>query len=356
MTVQIVIELIIAIAAMIFLHEAGHFIAARLFKIPVDEFGIGFPPRAVTLFEAGGTKFSLNWIPLGGFVRIRGELDPSVPDGLATAHPLKRIAVYCAGPLMNLLSAVILFTVIFARLGAPDPTRPDVVALHFVQPESPAAQAGLLEGDIVLKVNGVVIDQIDRVQEIVNAYQGEELIFEMQRGEQMYQTTIHPRQDAGDGRLPIGISYGSPVIKLGLVEAVPMGFYATYDYGRNLFSMLGKLFARSGEQEARLVGYKGMYDMYSNIRQNEDTAVLPGEIEVMGFFTSIAISLGLLNLLPVPALDGGRILLAFFELILRRRLSAEVETWLVAISFILMLAILIFVNLQDFINPIFSPG
>ena len=98
-----IIELAAALGALIIIHEFGHFIVSRLFKIEVEEFGIGFPPRMLTLFKAAGTKFTLNWIPLGGFVRPKGENDPEVPGGLAAASPWIRLAVLLAGPLSNLL-------------------------------------------------------------------------------------------------------------------------------------------------------------------------------------------------------------------------------------------------------------
>ncbi|MGB9639805.1 MAG: site-2 protease family protein, partial [Anaerolineales bacterium] len=96
------------IALLIILHEFGHFLAAKLLKVDVEEFGIGFPPRILKLFTAGGTEFTLNWIPLGGFVRIKGENDPDVPGGLAAANPWIRFAVISAGPITNILIGIIL--------------------------------------------------------------------------------------------------------------------------------------------------------------------------------------------------------------------------------------------------------
>ena len=94
MTIEFIIEFAIGLILLIFIHEFGHFIACRLLGIEVEEFGFGFPPRALTLFEAGGTKFTLNWLPLGGFVRPKGETDPDIKGGMAAASPLKRIAMF----------------------------------------------------------------------------------------------------------------------------------------------------------------------------------------------------------------------------------------------------------------------
>src|SRR5512140_1478113 len=100
-------------AGVVFIHEFGHFIVARLLKVEVEEFGFGLPPRMLTLFHWKGTQFTLNWLPIGGFVRPKGENDPSVPGGLAAASPWTRLAVLFAGPTMNLLLGIVVFSVLF---------------------------------------------------------------------------------------------------------------------------------------------------------------------------------------------------------------------------------------------------
>ena len=118
------IVFLLAFGGMVLIHEFGHFIVARLCGIEVEEFGIGLPtPGALTLFHWQGTRFTLNWLPFGGFVRPKGENDPNVPGGLAAANPWKRLAVLFAGPLMNLLMAVLIFSIIFGRVGVPDTNR-----------------------------------------------------------------------------------------------------------------------------------------------------------------------------------------------------------------------------------------
>src|SRR6187431_38327 len=131
---------ILAFGGMVLIHEFGHFIAARLCNIEVEEFGIGLPtPGAITLFTCQGTRFTLNWLPLGGFVRPKGENDPNIPGGLASASPWKRLIVLFAGPVMNLLAAVLIYSIIFSRVGVPDTSR---ILVSSVSSNSPAAQAG----------------------------------------------------------------------------------------------------------------------------------------------------------------------------------------------------------------------
>src|SRR5512132_2220647 len=135
------IRFILIFAGMVIVHELGHFIAARLCNIEVEEFGIGLPtPGAITLFTWKGTRFTLNWLPLGGFVRPKGENDPNVPGGLAAASPWKRLFVLVSGPMMNLLTAVVIYAIIFNMVGVPDTSR---VLVDSLSPDSPAAAAGL---------------------------------------------------------------------------------------------------------------------------------------------------------------------------------------------------------------------
>src|SRR3972149_6613797 len=155
----------LALSGMIFVHELGHFLAARLFKIQVEEFGFGLPSiKLATLFRWQGTEFTIHALPLGGFVRPRGENDPSVPGGLAAASPWQRIAVLLAGPLMNLLMAVIVFALITALEGI---AIPGDVRLEEIAPNSPAERAGLQVNDIILAINGQPVDETRQISNLI---------------------------------------------------------------------------------------------------------------------------------------------------------------------------------------------
>ena len=353
---MIIIEFIVFLAILIIVHELGHFLVSKLFKVEVEEFGIGFPPRLLTLFKAGGTMFSLNAIPLGGFVRPKGENDPTIPGGLASAKPLVRIAVFLGGPLANLLLAVLLYTIIFMRLGVQDPARLNEVLINGIAQNSPASEAGLKVGDIIVKVNDQEIDSTDKLHDIVYANLGKEVTFVAQRDGQLLEIKLTPRANPPKDEGAIGIIMGTPTIPLSPFAALPEGFVMTYEHGKSLISAIGQLIR--GElpaDQARLVGYKGMYDIYENVRVSEPSSGYPAGVNVLGFFTSISISLGLLNLLPVPALDGGRILFVLPELLFKKRIPQQYENVINAVGFALLLLLLIFINLQDFINPIPKP-
>lgn len=351
-----ILEFIVFLAILIIVHELGHFLVSRLLKVEVEEFGIGFPPRILTLFKAGGTIFSLNAIPLGGFVRPKGENDPTVPGGLASAKPLVRIAVFLGGPVANLLLAVLLYTIIFMRLGVPDPARLNQVIINGIAQNSPASEAGMRLGDIIVKVNDQVIDSTAKLHDIVYANLGKEVTFIVQREGQLVEFKLTPRADPPPDEGAIGIIMGTPTVPLSLLDALPEGFVTTFEHGKALIGAVGQLIRGDlPPGQARLVGYKGMYDIYENVRDTESSSGYPAGVNVLGFFTSISISLGLLNLLPVPALDGGRILFALPELLFKKRIPQQYENVINAVGFALLLLLLIFINLQDFINPIPKP-
>lgn len=347
------VEFVAALAALIIIHEIGHFVACRIFKIEVEEFGIGFPPRIKRLFKLGNTEYTLNWIPLGGFVKPRGENDPTIPGSLAAASPWVRIAVYLAGPVSNLIVAVLLYTIIITRIGFTDPARVNEVLVTGLADNSPAMVAGLQVNDRILQVNDIVIDGTETLHEAIYASLDQPAMLLIQRGEEVIEVTLTPRSNPPDGEGAIGILMGTPVMYVNPIQALPMGAVATYEHSAALLTMLGQVVTGNAPgDEGRLVGYKGMYDIYSGIRTSEPAAGYPPGVEVMGFFTSITISLGLLNLLPIPVVDGGRILFALPEILFRRRIPPKFENAVNFVSFALLILLLIFINLQDFINPI----
>jgi regulator of sigma E protease len=345
---------VLAIASLIVVHELGHFLAAKLAGIKVQEFGIGFPPRLARLFKIRETEFTLNWIPLGGFVRPAGENDPNVPDGLSAASPWRRLFVLIAGPAMNLLAALVLYAIIFAQLGRPDLA---TVQIMDVSADSPAQLAGLQAGDVVTQVNGIEIDSSEELRALIYANLGDEITVTYQRDGVTATTTLVPRDPAPEDGA-IGISMGHPSIPLNLVEAVWYGGRAIYDQADALVSLPGRML--SGEldpNQGRLVGYKGMYDIYTEVREADAVpdSGLPAGVNTLSFFASISVSLGLLNLLPVPALDGGRILFTLPELLFRKRVPPAYENAVNLVGLALLLFLMVYINLQDFLNPLVIP-
>ncbi|MCI0519074.1 MAG: M50 family metallopeptidase [Chloroflexi bacterium] len=340
---QLVIQLaefIAGIAVLIVAHEIGHFVAARLLKVEVEEFGIGFPPRAARLFTAWGTQFTLNWIPLGGFVRPKGENNPDVPGGLAASSPWVRLGVFVAGPLMNIALGIVLAAVIIYQFGEPVLDRVLVLA---VAQESPAQSAGLQAGDVILEVNGQAIDGIERLHDLIYQNLGLPIQIVYQRGDIAYSATLTPRDPPpADGA--IGIEMGNPSRPTTWTRAFPGGVALATQYMRSVMALPFQVFrGEVSAEQARPVGYKGLFDVYQQIR------------DPLWFFMVISMSLGVFNLLPLPALDGGRIIFALTEIIFRRRVPASFENAVHTVGFMLLIMLLIYINVQDFVNPIQLP-
>jgi regulator of sigma E protease len=326
------------IAILIIIHELGHFFAARALKVEVEEFGIGFPPRLAKLFEFKGTKFTLNWIPLGGFVRPKGENDPTVPGGLAAASPWVRLGVLFAGPMANILVGIILSVIIIYNLG-----EPDRVKIAQVSPNSPAAQAGLITGDVILAVNGQDVRSSDELYNIIYDNLGKETQIAYLRNGQTTTVILIPRDPPpADGA--IGITMETIVKPTSWGKAFPRGMTTAYEYTRSVLSLPMRI--AQGEvspEESRPLGYKGMFDVYQQIPNP------------LWFFMIISMSLGIFNLLPIPALDGGRILLTLPEILIKRRIPPRYENMIHLVGFAMLLILLIYINLQDFINPVQIP-
>ncbi len=352
-TLQFIFEFAVGVIILIFLHEFGHFLACRILGIEVEEFGFGFPPRAFTLFERGGTKFTVNWLPLGGFVRPKGELDPEVKGGLAAASPLRRIGVMIAGPIMNLTLAVVLFFFIYAIIGSlPDRSRVQVVD---IVPGSPAAQAGLQPGDILESVGGVKANSLDTIHSEIYSNLGKPLTFVYQRNGETQQVTITPLTNPGSAGA-VGISMSYPSVPFTVIRGVPESFASIVDYAKLLFGSIGQLIrGQASAADVRPVGLVGMFDLYSIVRETPSAPGNPTIARVLTFFAIISFSLGIMNLLPIPPLDGGKIVFALPELILHRRVPVKYEGWVSTIAFLILIMLMLYINAQDIIHPVVIP-
>src|SRR3990172_8692860 len=204
-TILIWLVFILAFGGMVLIHEFGHFIVARLCRIEVEEFGIGLPtPGALTLFTWQGTRFTLNWLPLGGFVRPKGENDPNIPGGLAAANPWKRLVVLFAGPLMNLLTAVLVFAILIGLSGMP---ASGPIGVANVSPGSPAEQAGFKSGDTIIAIDGVRVTDVDQAIARIQANLDSPLQIEVERAGEHLTLTATPlsSRPEQEGALGIGL-------------------------------------------------------------------------------------------------------------------------------------------------------
>lgn len=309
-----------------------------------------------------GTRFTLNWLPLGGFVRPKGENDPNIKGGLAAASPMKRLAVLFAGPLMNLLTALLIYSFIVSRIGAYEIDR---VLITSTMPDSPAAQAGLQAGDIFVSGNGETIDSFNKLSEIVGANTDKPINFVIDRNGQPVETTVTPRLNAEEGRPMIGVGLAVPHRAItSPVEVVQWGARYTYTNIRLLISLPAQLIRGSlAPEQSRLVGLKGIYDImqYSVERGIEASETASASqpfdwyIPTLEIIAALSISLGIFNLFPFPALDGGRIIFVLPELILRRRVPHQFENLVHGLGMAFLLLVMLYVNIMDFVKPLQLP-
>jgi len=342
---------------MLFLHEFGHFIVAKLFGIKVDEFGFGYPPRLVKLFKAGETEFTLNWIPFGAFVKLSGEEDRDVPGGFSSAAPWKRILVLLAGPAMNLLTGVVLFIIMFNIIGTPDTSK---VVITDVVKNSPAELSGLKANDLIQTVNSVEISSIDQLSQLITANKGKETTISVLRDGSVVSVRATPRENPPPHEGSLGIAMSNPLVKTNVLQAIPYAFHSTGQQMKAIIQMPYQLISgKVPAEDARVVGPVGIYTMFSSARQMDSENAASNDAFsktfTLRFMIIITIALGLTNLFPIPALDGGRILFILPELLFKKRVPAKYENAVHMIGFVLLLMLMFYITAQDILNPIKIP-
>jgi regulator of sigma E protease len=342
---------LIVLTPIVLVHELGHFWAARLSNIRVEEFGFGLPPRAVKLAERNGTIFSLNWIPLGGFVRPAGEDDPSIPGGLASASKRARLFVLAAGAGANFILAIVLFWIAL-MIGTP------AVAVSYVNEGSPAMEAGLLPNDAILEINGEKIYNANILVDTVYQLAGQPVELLISRNGVQQTVTLTPRRPeeynaATDGPLGIGLAMTSSGerVQRNPLDAALGSVQFMWEYV-SLYGRLPSMLMR-GEitpQEARPVSIVGISQIAG---QAAETSASSGNLfPILSMTAFISVALGLTNLLPIPALDGGRILFVLIEAVRGRRVEPEREGMVHIIGMLVLLGLMALLIVQDIINPI----
>ena len=307
-----------------------------------------------------GTEYTLNWMPVGGFTRMLGEEDPTAPDSFAAAPKRWRFAVLAAGPGMNIVLAFFIFVAMFMS-GSPEP-KDVAVAINTVQPGSPADSAGLKPGDIILAASGQPIKSTTQVVQITRANLGKELVFSIQRGQDKLDLRATPRR-AGEYDAtkegPLGITIGDQALTFSLryyslLEAVPLGWKATMgSVAATVLAPVAILRGLIPASEARPVGPLGIAQIAG--AQAEASLRLRGLFPILQLAGFLSVAIGLTNLLPLPALDGGRLVFVILEAIRRRRIDPKKETIVHLVGMALLLTLMVVITLQDILNPISIP-
>ncbi|MFC1840760.1 RIP metalloprotease RseP [Thermodesulfobacteriota bacterium] len=349
-----IIPTVVVLGIMIFFHELGHFLAAKYFNVKVLKFALGFGPR-ITAREWGETEYSIRYFPLGGFVKMLGEDETDeesqdiTPEDEQRAfnhqYPLKRIVIVAAGPVFNILLAWVLFFGLFMVKG-------DLIApskITEVTEGTPAETAGLKAGDVILSAQDINIENLGELHSIIDERIGLPLSLIVRRGERNISVTVIPEEhitknefgeEVKTGR--IGIAGRYERVRLNPLEAVQTAYVETVRWIKLTCLVVVKLF--QGVVPFKTVGGPLMIgQMTGEIVQESVGSLVP----VMAI---ISINLGILNLLPIPILDGGVILFLLFELILRRPISLDKQELAQKIGLSLLILLMIFVFYNDILR------
>lgn len=354
-TLLTILKFVLVFGALVFFHEFGHFIFAKLNKIEVEEFGLGMRPRMLKLFVLDGTLFSLNWIPIGGFCQMKGENGDTTEKGsFQAAKPWRRLLTLLGGPVTNLLIGMFLIAFIFTRTGAPNEK---VVSIMAVNPGTPAAAANLMPGDEIAEINGIKIDGFAKLSQLISANLGQPIEMVIVRDGIPQQITVTPRSEYPSNQGPLGITITNPVEEVNVFQAIPSAFRSTINQGVQLIMIPVRLISgQIAPSDARMVSVKGIYDIFSEVQtvEREEAAQDPSMagLSTLSFLAIISIALGFTNLLPIPALDGGRILFLLPELLFKKRIKPELEGKIHMAGYLLLMVLMVVLIINDIVNPL----
>lgn len=337
------VSFIVVLSLLVFVHELGHFAAAKISGVRVTEFGFGYPPRLLTLGSWQGTKITLNALPIGGFVRM-SEDDPTDEAGLANRGRLVRAFVLSAGALMNVVLAIVLYSITF-MIGAITLYEGPGAGIYAVSPQSPADIAGLLPGDTIVTIDGQTLGDVDQAVTAIQAKLGQPMQLVVRRNDVLLDPIVlTPRVDPppGEGSLGVALHLPLTVQSYPVWEAIPLGLRTTYNAMRSM--VWGIRAAIRGELAFQVSGPVGIY-------QTTADAAKSGFGRLLEFAAFLSVNLFLVNLLPLPALDGGRLIFVLLEWIRGgRRIAARKEGFVHAAGMVLLLCFMVVVTYRDYLR------
>jgi regulator of sigma E protease len=332
-------------SVVVLVHEVGHFLSARQAGIVIEEFGIGYPPRIATLFVRNGVEYTLNVIPLGGFVKLRGEEDPTEPGSFASKSAWVRIRTLGAGVAMNVLLAVVLFAGVYL-IGKP--ILQGQIMVESVLPYTPADDAGMWPGDVLLRIEGQDVQSFTELRERVRSLAGREIEVLLDRKGEPFSVRVTPRREppAGQGALGITIAMAPGAVvtteRYSLWKAISRGAVDVVTTIRAMIAGFAQMF-RGGLRAGDITGPVGIYQISGIVARN-------GLISLMQWTGFLSLNLFLLNLLPIPGLDGGRIAFVVLEKVRGRRMAPQREGMAHVIGMLILLALTAVVSAFDILR------
>lgn len=362
---------ILVLSFLVLIHEAGHAVAARIFGVKVYEFGFGYPPKARKLFWWKGIEFTLNWLPVGGFVRLAGEERDVEGEEHTTDTKTKpeemfynkrkwqRISIILAGAIVNFIFGVMAFGVMFSILGIPEeiPVERGVLITD-VAVDSPGEKAGLLPEDLITAVKisdqTQMVNSADEFVGLVKMEVGREVGLLIERHDETKDLSVYVRQESeipvGEGAVGIGIADSKyEFVKYPLwqrpIRGAWYGIKAAIDFGWLILLTLGTMMREmifAGTIPADVAGPVGI--VYSA----QKTGILnEGWLGLLNFAAILSINLAIVNVLPIPALDGGRALFVFLEKLMGKRFKPIYERYANVAGFVFLLALVGLISVRD---------
>jgi regulator of sigma E protease len=362
MLLTIVVFLII-LSVLVLIHEAGHFIVAKLLKIKVEEFGFGLPPRAFGI-KYGETLYSINWLPIGGFVKLYGEdeagagsvslkvkspkLKVKDKDRAFFARPIwQRALVVVAGVFMNFVLAVAIITVLFSVVGIA--TGGDKVVITGLVNGAPAERAGLKVNDTIEYINNLKITSPNQLVSYTKQRLGQKLTLKVKTAkakEEVLQVTPRKTYPSNEGAMGVAISQNIIIVKYPWYKAPFVGTREALKESWLIVSGMGMLFYQLFSKGTVPQGIAGPV----GIAQLTGQFVQLGPSALLSFVSLLSLNLAILNILPIPALDGGRLFFILIEAVTRRKVNQRVESYAHAIGMAVLLILIALITLHDLIR------
>ncbi len=345
---------IVALSILVLVHEWGHFMAAKKTGVRVEEFGLGLPPKIFGK-KIGETVYSLNWLPIGGFCKLLGE-DPNgdgkdgkknKKESFEYKKPWQKMLIVLGGVIMNLVLAVVIFSVVYTVLGVPVET--DRVTIIGISKNSPAEKVGLKENDVVLRVNNKEVKKTNELMDEVGKYKGKSVELEiLTDGQtQRFVRTIEVRENPPEGEGAMGVAISNTEMEkvawYRIDRGIVAGFKEAYYWGKIIVGGVAKMIGGLviGNVPKDVSGPIGMYEATSAINKNQ------GILAVIHFFGIVSVNLAVVNILPFPALDGGRIIFVIYEMITKKRANPKLETTINNIGMMFLLGLILLITIGD---------
>ncbi len=339
---------ILGLGVLIMVHEMGHMLVARHFGMRVDRFSVGFGP-ALGRWYGKQTVYQVALIPLGGFVQIAGmnpheELPEGDPGSYANKPAHARFLTILAGPLVNYLFAILIMAGVFLTMGLPHWKQ----LVGTVLPGAPAAEGGMQSGDVIISIDGKPTPSIPDVLEGIGKSGGRHLVIKVQRGGKDEELTITPaKQKEGGYKIGIGFAQKLSFSPLAPGRALLLSLYYPVSESQKALSGLGKVI--SGRVSTKHVG--GPLEIVRQLKMSFEEGIIMTII----FLGMLNVYLGLFNLLPVPALDGGRLVFLLFTLVTRRPVNQRIENTVHTAGFVILMGLIVLLTYRDAARLIGGP-